>query len=115
GITRSINPQTPVARTTKFVRLDRNDINAVWIFRVHYHRKTKIGRPSVAYVCPVLGMIIRAIQAPMILEKQTFRTSRMHHNLVYALSELWIFVGHERGADPAVLRRPCASAVVGAI
>jgi len=82
---------------------------------MYHHRKTKIGRDSIGDVLPVLTMIIRPVQAPMVLEKKTFGTSRMHYDLVYTLSELWVFVGHEHCPYPAILRGPCTAAVVGAI
>ena len=51
----------------------------------------------------------------MVLKKETFRTSWMHHNLVYTLSKLWISVGHEHHTDTAILCCPCTATVVGAI
>src|SRR5207253_10219658 len=41
------------------------------------------------------AFVIGAIQAPVILKEKTFRTGRVHRNLVYTLSELGILVGHE--------------------
>jgi hypothetical protein len=82
---------------------------------MHSHGKTKIRRHSIANVRPVFGTIVGAIQAPMILQEETFGAIGMHRDFMYALPELGILIGHEHGADAPVLRSPCTSAIVGAV
>ncbi len=79
------------------------------------HGKTKVRRYSVGNVEPVLGTVIRAVQSPMTLQEEAMGTSRMHCDLVYALPELRIFVGHGHSADTLVLNGPGKSAIVGPV
>jgi len=51
----------------------------------------------------------------VILQEEAFRASGMHRDFVHALPELGIFVGHEDGADTAVLRGPGTPAVDGPV
>ena len=51
----------------------------------------------------------------MILQKETFRTNRVHYNLVYTLPELRIFDGHKRDADAQILCGPRMSTIVRAV
>src|SRR5215510_5529038 len=82
---------------------------------MHDNRETEIGRNTVGDVGPVFGVVIRAINSPMILQEQSFRPRRMQGYLVYALSELGILIRHKNRTDAAVLRGPCGAAVFGAV
>ena len=104
----TINSQPAVARAAKPIGLNWNDIHAVGIPGMHDYSKAKVRRHSVGDVDPVFGMVVRAIQSPMVLQKQSFGTSGMHRDFVHALSELGIFVGHEHGADAPILCSPGA-------
>src|SRR5580704_15067186 len=68
----SIDSQTTVACTAKFVGLNGNDIHAVGVSRVHGHGKTKIRRHSIGNVRPVLAAVVGAIQSPVILQEEAF-------------------------------------------
>jgi hypothetical protein len=82
---------------------------------VHNDAKAKIGRHSIGNVSPFLTVVVRAIQAPVILQEETFGTIGMQSYLVHALPKLGIFVGHEHNADALVLGGPGASAILGSI
>src|SRR3989475_12646998 len=82
---------------------------------MYHHGETKIRRDAIGNVLPVFGIVIGTIQAPMILQVKTFRTGRVHRNLVYALPEFGILVGHEHSADASILRRPRTPTVVGPV
>src|SRR6202011_1999830 len=75
----------------------------------------KIGGHSVADVLPGFSRIVRAIQAPVVLEEEAFGPARVHHDFVYALSELRIFFGHELHANAPVAGAPGASSIVGSV
>ena len=69
GIARAVDAETTVAGAAKFVGLNRDDIDAIRFLRMHDDRETKIGRDAVGDVFPVFAAIVRAIQAPMILQE----------------------------------------------
>src|SRR5207237_10215274 len=95
--------------------LHRNDVNPIWVLGMYHHGETKIRRDAIGNVLPVFGIVIGAIQAPVILKEKTFGTGRMHRNLVYTLPELGILVGHKHSADASISRRPRTSAIVGPV
>src|SRR5215472_13094892 len=111
GVARAVDAKASIASTTKFIRLHRDNVNAVGIVRMHDNWEAEIGRNTIGDVGPVFGVVIGAINSPMILQEQSFRPRRMQGNLVYALSELGIFVWHEDGAYSTVLRGPVGSAI----
>src|SRR5882724_11549106 len=82
---------------------------------MYNHREAKIRRHAVGNVGPVLAVVDRAIQTKMILQEEPFRTRRMHHDLMHALTEIGILAGHEHYADSVILRCPPSAAIVGTI
>jgi hypothetical protein len=82
---------------------------------VYEHGKTKIRWHSIGNVYPVFGTVVGAIQSPMILQKKAFGPIGMHRDFVYALAELGILVGHQHGADAAILRGPGTAAIAGTV
>ena len=77
--------------------------------------KTEIRRHAISNVRPGFSAVVRAIESPMILQEKASWTIRMQCDLVYALPEFGILIGHEHSADAAVLRCPCAPRIVGAV
>src|SRR5439155_7836807 len=86
------NPQSAVTRAAKLVGLHGNDVNPIWVLGMYHHGETKIRRDAIGNVLPVFGIVIGAIQAPVILKEKTFGTGRVHRNLVYTLPELGVLV-----------------------
>ena len=98
--------------------------------RVCVHRKgaTRAFGPG----HPALAPQVRALGQPVIIPgdmgrysfvlvgtaramEETFGTTGVHRDFVYALPELGIFVRHVRSANALVLRGPDASAIVGPV
>ena len=115
SIASPINPQPSIASATEFLRLDRNNISAIGIMRVHDDRKSKIRRHAVGNVGPVLRVIVGAVNSPVILQEKPFRPRGMHGDLMHALPELGILVGHEQGSYTTVVRHPRRACIVGAV
>ena len=82
---------------------------------MHHDREAKVGRHSVGDVGPGTGGIIGAIESPVILQEKTFGALWVQGDLVNALAELGVFIGHKHGADAAILRGPSRASVVGAV
>lgn len=79
------------------------------------HGKTEVGRKAVADILPAFAGIIRTIEAPVVLQKKTLRSRGMHDDFVNALAEVGLLVGHEHGANAAVLCGPGATAIRSAV
>src|SRR2546422_2171871 len=82
---------------------------------IYHHGKAKIGRHAIGDVLPSFSAVIRAVQAPVVLQKKAFGASGVQRDLVHALPEFRILFGHKRDGDAAVTRAPSASAIVGAV
>src|SRR5262249_43808513 len=115
AVASAVDAKPAVAGAAKFVGLDGNDVRAIGIPRVDNDGKAKIRRDAVGDIFPILTVIVGAVESPVILQVETLGASRVHGNFVNALSEFGIFVGHEHGADAAVLRGPGLAAVCGAV
>src|SRR5205823_5539121 len=85
------------------------------IMRMHDHGEAEIGRHPIRDVLPAFGAIIRTIQAPMILQEEAVRASRVHGKFVDTLPEFRIPFGRVHEANAAVQRPPAAAAVVGPV
>ena len=82
---------------------------------MHGHGKTEVGRKAVTDVLPVFAGIVGAIEAPVVLQEKTLRSRGMHDDFVNALAEVGLLVGHEHGANAAVLCGPGATAIGSAV
>ena len=115
GVARSIYAQPAVTGAAKLVGVDRDDIGVIRLAGMDNDWETKIGRESIRNIYPIVGMVVGAIQAPVILQEEAFGTSRMHRDFMHTLTELRILIGHEFRADTAILGCPSSPAVFGPI
>ena len=63
----------------------------------------------------LFSAIIRAVQSPVVLQKEALRTARVQGYLVHALPELGIFLGHEQRPDATILRSPGLATILGPV
>src|SRR3954454_24670833 len=93
-------------------RVERDDIEAVAIVRMHGRREAEVARKALRDLGPGLAGVVAPVHAAVVLLVEALSVRRRHHELVHAVAHLGVIEGPGR-AEPAVARRPGRSIVRG--
>src|SRR5579859_1390155 len=114
-VARAIDAQAAFGSAAELVGLYRHDVDAVGIARVSDHRKTKVRRHIIRNILPGIAVVVGAVQAPVVLQEESFRARGVHSDLMHALAELRIFLRKVYNANTPIACLPFTPPVFGGV